>query len=89
MSAGIHIRLTIGSAPAVYDPGGATALVQKIIQPSEIAVVERIAFDEKALISISPARTTDLARLIALKERGYHVSSEWLFVRSVGPSPRQ
>jgi hypothetical protein len=86
VSAGVDIPLTIGSAPSVYDPGGPTALVRKIIQPSEIPEIERIAFDAKAIIAIIPARTTDLALQIALKERGYHVSSEW-FVQPVGRHP--
>jgi hypothetical protein len=86
VSVGVDIPMTIGPAPSVYDPGGPTALVRKIIQPSEIAEIERIAYAAKAVIAIVPARTTDHALQIALTERGYHVSSEW-FVQPVVRHP--
>lgn len=67
----------VGPAPPVYDPGGLTALLLEIDDPSRVATFEEYAAAAGAVIAIVPTFVTRTELREELRARSYGIASEW------------
>lgn len=78
------VQAVVGRAPAVYEPGGLTALALALgdTPATAVALFDQWAAASDAVLAIVPARSSDAALAGALEAQGYDVASEW-FIRSL------
>jgi GrpB-like predicted nucleotidyltransferase (UPF0157 family) len=70
-----EVRMVVGPAPPVYDPGGLTALA--IEEPREAGLFEDAAAQAGAVLAIMPVRSANRVMSQELRESGYAEASEW------------
>jgi hypothetical protein len=67
---------TIGPAPGVYDPGGPVFQNDRAGAHTDLAAIERAAAAHGAVLAVLPA-APGAALVHELRERGWHVASDW------------
>ncbi len=73
------MQAIVTPAPAVYDPGGPTALALSLgaTPATQVALFDAWAAASNAVLAIVPARSSDAGLAQALAAHGYTVASEW------------
>lgn len=66
----------LGPAPGVYDPGGPVFQNDRAGDHSDLAAIERAAAAHGAVITVLPT-APGTALVHELRERGWHVASDW------------